>query len=279
MSDYSKIIQEQYPELLGLMIELVNAKAGQPIPDGQAWRNDAQTLAMKLFKHLVSMHNLSGGSTVTCNGVELQQIDHGSIIVIARAALETFLVWNYLYGTDDSELGRYRYLTWRLGGLMDRQNLHAVSQHGRQVQASDLREIEDLRRQISEHPQAKTFSAKQLKAILKGDWKTAMGMSDLAANANLHGSYFSNTYSYLCGYSHASYISALQIGQAITLDDQERMTRTIIGIGFVVLAHFVCKYPVHFPETLPVLNARPELKLLAQRFAFTEEDMARTYAR
>lgn len=273
-------MMEAYTVLLDIMVRLVESQSGQQIASGEEWRNDAQTLALKLYRHLVSMHNLSEGATVNCsNGLQLHHIDHASIIVIARAALETYLVWHYLYGQPERKLSRFRYLTWRLGGLMDRQMLLPVSQTAMEVQAKELVEIEALRAEIETFSQFQEFTQKQKRKLLAGDWKIALGTSDLALAAGFHGSYFSNVYGYLCGYSHASYISALQVGQAKTLEDQLALTRTIMGIGVVTLAHFVCAYPQQFLAAHSVLDADPKAKLIAERWAFRAEDMADTYGK
>jgi len=193
MANYDAMTEDAFPVLLDLLIRLVETKAGQKIEPGDEWRNDAQTLALKLFKHLVSMHALSQGATVEySNKVQLSHIDHSSIIVIARAALETYLVWHYLYAQPNTELSRFRYLTWKLGGLMDRQRLQAVSKIGLEVQAKELFVVDALRAEISAFPQFLIFSEKQKKRLLDGDWKIATGTADIASAAGFHGVYFSN---------------------------------------------------------------------------------------
>lgn len=278
MVNYAVMMADAYPVLLNLMVKLVESQAGLKIVAGEEWRNDAQTLALKLFRHLVSMHNLSEGATVVCsNGAPLVHIDHSSITVIARAALETYLVWHYIYGQQDKEQSRFRYVTWRLGGLMDRQELQTVSQKGIEVQTKELLEVEELRAQLETFSQFQAFTIRQRKRLLEGDWKKAMGTADIATAAGFHGTYFGNVYSYLCGYSHASYISAMQTGQARTLDEQATLTRSIMGIGVVTMAHFSCSYPKQFPAAQAVLDADPESKQVAERWAFTADDMAKTY--
>lgn len=280
MPNYAAMMEEVYPLLLDLMVRLVESMSGQNITPGEAWRNDAQTLALKLYRHLVSMHNLSEGATVHCShGLQLRHIDHASIIVIARAALETYLVWHYLYGQPDPKLSKFRYLTWRLGGLMDRQTLLPVSQTAMKVQSRELVEVEALRAEIETYPQFQEFTLKQQRKLLAGDWKIALGTSDLALAAGFHGSYFNNVYGYLCGYAHASYISALQVGQAKMLEDQFALVRSIMGIGVVTMAHFSCAYPKQFPGAQAVLDADPEAKLVAERWALMADDMAETYGK
>jgi hypothetical protein len=278
MHNYKAMMAEAYPTLLGLMMRLVDSQAGKNIQPSEVWRNDAQTLALKLFKHLVSMHNLAEGATIQHpDGTSLMHIDHGSIIVLARAALETYLVWHYLYGQPANSNGRYRHLTWKLGGLMDRQGLHTLTQEGLDVQAKELIQVESLREEIRTFEEFQALSQRQQNKLLAGDWKIVLGTADLAVAAGFHGTYFKNVYSFLCGYSHASYISALQIAQAKTLEDQATMTRTIMGIGVVTMAHFSCSYPKQFPTAQAVLDADVQVKTIADRWALMAEDMDTTY--
>lgn len=60
--------ERDYSTLLGLFIQLVDSQAGRNIPAGDAWLNDAQLLATKLFQHLVSMQSLANGATVDHKG-------------------------------------------------------------------------------------------------------------------------------------------------------------------------------------------------------------------
>jgi hypothetical protein len=83
-----------YSALLDLFVRLVESQAGRKIEPGDEWLNDAQILATKLFRHLVSMRTLAAGATVEYGGIPaVCFIDHASVKVAARAALETYLVF------------------------------------------------------------------------------------------------------------------------------------------------------------------------------------------
>ena len=278
MQNYQAMMAEAYPTLLGLMMRLIDSQAGTDIPPGDAWRNDAQALGIKLFRHLVSMQTLAQGATIQHpDGTSIMHIDHGSIVVLARAALETYLVWHYLYGQPANSNGRYRHLTWKLGGLMDRQGLHTLSQKGLDVQAKELIQVESLREEIRTFAEFQALNPKHQKRLLAGDWKIVLGTADLAVAAGFHGTNFKNVYSFLCGYSHASYISALQIAQAETLEEQAAMSRTMMGIGVVTMAHFSCSYPKQFPSAQAVLDADAQVKTIADKWAIMAEHMNATY--
>lgn len=109
-----------YAQLLELLLPMVDAPAGLPIALGQEWQNDRQTLAKKLVYHLATIQAVRVGSTLRIGEAVSPFIDHGSITVLTRVALETFIVFAYLFGGADMETCRFRHMTWKLGGLIDR---------------------------------------------------------------------------------------------------------------------------------------------------------------
>jgi len=269
-----------YSTLLDLFIRLVESQAGIEIDDGSAWLNDAQVLAIKLFRHLVSMQALAAGATIeTAGGKTVFFIDHASVKVVARAALETYLVFFYLYGSADRSLSKFRHKTWQLGGLSDRQRYHASTQEGRDVLAREKSQIEALQSEIELLPQLSEYTDKQRKKLLSGEWRIGKGWADLGAQAGFHGKYFDNIYGYLCGYSHSSYLSVLQVGQARSIEDQQKLTQSILGIGVVLMAHFAFSYAGAFSNAEMVLSADLAAKHIAEKWRFGPEDMAAIYDR
>lgn len=271
---------EEYETLLDLFIELVQSQAGNKIVPGEGWLNDAQTLSIKLFRHLVSMHVISTGSTIEHSGVPVVFfIDHASVKVIARAALETYLVFYYLFGGKDRALSKFRHNTWVLGGLIDRQSSYVSIDEHRAVLSSEKKQIEELKLAISKSDLLKSFTPNQQGQLLKGKWRVGNGWADLGVNAGFHKKYFDNIYSYLCGYSHSSYISAMQVGQAQSIEDQESLTSSILGIGTVIMAHYAFSYSKTFDSAIEVLNKNTAAKAIAEKWHFGPEDMAAIYDR
>ena len=269
-----------YSTLLDLFIRLVESQAGKKIKSGDEWLNDAQVLATKLFRHLVSMQTLAAGATVEHDGIPaVFFIDHASVKVVARAALETYLVFFYLYGNSDQSLCEFRHTTWCLGGLVDRQQFHVSTEQGREVLAREKKQIEELKSRIESSPEIRAYTEKQRKKLLEGDWRIGNGWADLGVSAGFHEKYFKNIYGYLCGYSHSSYLSALQVGQAQSIADQQMLTKSILGIGVVLMAHFAISYSAAFNTASAVLSANPSAMRVAEKWRFGPEDMAAIYDR
>lgn len=270
--------EAEYSTLLELFIRLIESQAGKKIERGDEWLNDAQVLAKKLFYHLVSMQTLAAGEILERDGIPaVLYVDHASIKVVARAALETYLVFYYLYGDPNRSLSQFRHKTWHLGGLADRQKYHATTEQGREVLVRENKEAEALKAEVESSPYFATYTNKQRKKLIDGDWRIGHGWTDLGIAAGFHEKYFKNIYGYLCGYSHSSYLSALQVGQAQSIEDQKMLTRSILGIGVVLMAHFAFSYLVPFNTANVILDANPLAKHLAEKWRFGPEDMAPIY--
>lgn len=57
-----------------------------------------------------------------------------------------------------------------------------------------------------------------------------------------------------------SYLSALQVGQAQSVEEQQILTQSILGIGVVLMAHFAFSYAGAFSNAERVLSADPAAK-------------------
>lgn len=268
----------EYSALLSLLIELIESQNGNKIESENEWLNDAQILSVKLFRHLTSMKLLAIGSTVEVHGMQnIYHIDHPSIKVIARAALETYLIFHFIFNSEDQSLSRFRHKLWRIAGLADRQKYHTNSEHQRKTLAKEKHTLEKLRTEVEKSHHFPTFTSKQQRQLLKGKWRTGVSWIDLGCYADFHVKYFTNVYNYLCGYSHSSSASVLQIGQARSVDEQQMLTHAILGVGVVIMSHFTFSYPSVYPEAKYVLSANPTTRDIAEQFRFGSEDMADFY--
>jgi len=111
-----------------LFFRLVQSEAGKDIAPEVAWKNDAQVLAVKIFRHLASVQHLSSGAQFDYGGISnFEFIDHSSIGIVTRAALETYLAFYFIYINTEERLSIYRHKIWQLAGLIDRSKLFANS--------------------------------------------------------------------------------------------------------------------------------------------------------
>jgi hypothetical protein len=123
------------------------------------------------------------------------------------------------------------------------------------------------------------YSEKEKKKILQGMWRIGKGSSDLGVDAGFNETYFKNIYSYLCCYSHSSYVSALQIRDARSLDDQQMLTEPFLTIGVVLMAHFSFSYSHLFAAARDQFDVDFEAKALAEKWRFGPEQMDSIYGK
>jgi hypothetical protein len=252
IEDYDPV--RQFSELHALVVEMVDAPGGSPIPADMAWMADRQTLSKKFAHHLHTLAEIHRGSVLIVGNVGVPFIDHGSIKVIARAVLENFIVFAQIFGDSDPEVCRFRHMTWKLGGLMDRQSLSASTAESKSRLAAEKLQIDQLSAELKTNAIFRTLTNGAQKAIVKGDWKTGRSWQALAKEAGLSEAYFRNIYAYLCGYSHSSYAAAMQVGQANVLAEQFSLSSSMFGAMCLCMARFAMLYAALFPSACKVLE-------------------------
>lgn len=176
-------------------------------------------------------------------------------------------------------LSKFRHKTWELGGLVDRQKFHVTVEEHRAKLADEKQFVARLRSELQSSQHFQAYTPKHRANLLAGDWRVGKGWSDLGTTAGFHPKYFKNVYAYLCGYSHSSYLSALQVGQAQSIDDQRMLSRAILGIGIVVMGHFAFSYSGAFESAAKVLSESPDAQRIAEKWRFGPEDMSAIYDR
>jgi hypothetical protein len=131
--------------------------------------------------------------------------------LIARAALENYLVFSHIYDAKDLKRSEFRHTTWRMGGLMDRQQYKSNLNQNKLKQKSEAEIIVGLLARIRIDPHFKNLSKRQQAKLIEGQWRMNFQWIDLALEAGLDEHYFLNIYKHLCGYSHTAYLSTVQI--------------------------------------------------------------------
>src|SRR3990172_5091399 len=113
--------EADYQRLLKVLIEVTEANKG--VVAGHDDRVlDAEGLALKFVFHAASALYLYRSTSLPEFGASF--FDPGSVNVLSRTALETFLVFNYVFVEPQSDEERdCRYMTWVLGGYLEREEL------------------------------------------------------------------------------------------------------------------------------------------------------------
>ncbi|MGD8163072.1 hypothetical protein [Pantoea sp. FN0307] len=121
-------------KLMNLCFLLIESRNGEQLLPGEEWKNDAQVLSVKIFRHIATAQQISAGIGFEFGvGQVVSHIDHSSVAVVVRAAIESYLAFNYIFVNQDESLSIYRYKLWCRAGLMDRSNLFANTLESKNV--------------------------------------------------------------------------------------------------------------------------------------------------
>jgi hypothetical protein len=265
--------------LLHTTVQLIESQARRDIPAGRLWMGDAQVLARKFYYHLASLHVLTQPVKVGFPEMTVEHIDHGSVLVLVRAALETLLTFTHVYGGSDADRCEFRHLAWKCAGLIDRQDLHASASQAqnRQKLIDEAAQIAALHAAMQAHGCWAQHTDREQRALLKGNWRPGLGWVALGEAAGFHPVQIGDLYSYLCGYSHSSWLSVLQVRDAGTLAQQAAMTASSVSTACTLMSFFARHYVALFPDAQAVLDRDPQAGALLTKWHMHAARVAHKY--
>lgn len=265
-------LDTEYEVLMELLFHVVDSRAGQTITEEARWLHETEALGAKLLNHLATIRHLWGGTDLPMiDGHPRQFTDHSSISILVRAAFETYLTYYYIYGDVKSNIDtkRLRHSLWRLRGLLDRQGFTCISSENAHILDREKALIADILKHVEGNPVFSTLGAKEQTGAKKGNWRLNHGWVDLAEIAGFDRQVFTSVYSYLCSYAHSGQLSVLQIGQAISPEDQRKLTVHSKYYGILLMSHFILSFTELIPDARVQLDIYPDAAQLAKRRALT----------
>ena len=248
--------ESDYIYLLNIFANVLEANKGTPAGNDDRIL-DAEGLAGKCFFHTSSLLYLLRSTNIPELGFSF--FDPGSINVIARAALESFLIFHYIFVEPATKEEKdFRYLSWELADLMERQKYNALSPQGKIKQHKEKELITNIKSKISENPCFDQIKPKQQKALLKhGKWRLK-GWTEIGISAGLSEDHAKSCYRFLCSYAHAGSMSVLQIRQAKTAVQQKALCGATMGLAMITMAYFVKSYCTLFEKSKLFLDQNEE---------------------
>lgn len=250
---------EDLLKLIRLLYDCVQSEAGKEIQHGEDWKNDAQVLGAKLFRHVASVQQISAGISFDFGDSTFSHVDHSSVAILVRASIETLLAFKYIFTNDDTNLCLFRYKLWKLSGLNDRSKITAKSDESKAVLKREAEGIKALKQEITQSPFYVNANREARREIDNCSWKPKGGAYVISGQIDIHQRYFSDIYNHLSGHAHASYISALQTRDAQSLEDQQMLAGSARQMLCMVLAHFLFSYTKVFPDALKILQSDAEI--------------------
>jgi hypothetical protein len=243
--------------VFNLVARQVESQKGIPLTPETKWIGDCQPLAAKFLMHAASQHHLAQG-TLFRNGFESLKgpfIDVSSIFVLARAAYECYLAFNYIYvSSNEQHLGPFRYNLWDLGCLLDRQSFPASEEETIRKKKEEQPLVDELLHTICSSEAFKILPPADQKAAQAGKWRMRHGWPDLAEMAGLSRTDFIATYRYLCSYAHSGNLSIFQLSQLKDSSAASEMAELALDITLGNMAHFSADYARLFPRSQEVID-------------------------
>jgi len=263
-------IKQEYVILLDLLARVIDASKGfsvSDISDGKRlW--DAHNLANKFIDHAFTVLHLSHGTNVQdIPSFKFSFIDSASIDVLTRAAMETFLVFYYVFfAPQTKEEKDYRYWAYKAAGITERQNIPIITEETRRTLDNDRLVLDKLHDQLESNTIFQSLSTRQKRRIFegKGKWKWKpdgrgeVSWREIAIDTGLSEMLASHMYRHLSGHAHSSSLSVLQSQQALTNKEPEQLIWASKGTINIVAANLIREYCALFPWAQDILSKDPE---------------------
>lgn len=207
-------VEEELARLLRLNYDLVEALKGKKPKDKRLAHGEG--LALKLFSHASTALHLAKGTNPKLRtfDFEINFIDWASIQVLARAATETVLAFDYVFrGPVNEDDAEFRYLSWMLGGFTRRESFTVDTPAARDQQDKDIKQNERMRKRIQKTVAFKALTSRQQRDVLEGrNWHPQRTLSAMCEDV------FGETlgrdlYSFMSSHAHADALSSVQVQQ------------------------------------------------------------------
>jgi hypothetical protein len=240
--------EQEYIKLLRTLIKIGEANKGL---DSEDERNiDAEGLLTKFLFHVASILYLSRSTTFKdILDTPISFFDSASINVLARSAFETFLVFHYVFIEPKSEEEKdFRYYSWTIAGLLERQKYSIQSQKGKEQLKTEREIIRSLEVKLKKNSFFKKLTSRQQNNLIKkGIWRPSW--KDIGLSAGLNEIHAEEFYSYLCEYAHAGSLGIRQVHQAENAESQKSLFFASVGLIMIAMANMIKSYCSLFPKS------------------------------
>ncbi len=256
--------ETDYIILFEFLIRLVASQKGTPLTSQTRWLGDVQHVATKLQMHLGSLFYLTRGTKLPkLGGNDISYIDYSSLFVLARAAYETYLNFNFIFVAPQTIMEKkFRHMVWELGALVDRQKFPVTEGEDIIKLKSEKQILDSLLQEILSDKVYFSLPSDRQKEARKGNWQLGYYWSDLAEFAGLDREEFKAAYRFLCSYAHTGNLSVFQMSQGSDPQTQTQMAETSLGFALGIMAHFISDYIKMHPNTTALYKQLPKAEEL-----------------
>jgi len=262
MKEKSTFSNSDFESLLELMYEVVQSLKGKNFDDGRL--PDVQLLAFKLYSHAVSSYWLYQGTNAdvpkSIGGTHF--VDNASIIVLTRAALETYLTFFEVFiEPKNDDVFEFAYCLWHLSGKVMLEDYDPIVDTPKEKLEEIRNEINKLKDRIKATESFKNHTRKQKKQILKG--KNFRKLGDIASSANLSPNFIRFVYKYYSGFVHSDGYTSGQLFSAETITQQKDFAQLHMNMFMILISKFILDYTEKFKQPSYLLDLKPEVHSIA----------------
>jgi len=248
--------------LLEHFIVVGNSLKGKKFPNDRI--RFAEPLAKKAFTHILSARSLFEGIKFKLSdNSHVQFVDFSSIAVLTRAALETYLSFNYVFikpiNTEEQD---FRFISWDLAGFIEREKFPANSAKHAQI----LKDESELKikciKDLEKNRIYQSLTGQQKGLIKKGRWRIDNSWLQLAIDAGFSESTFKHLYSYLSSYAHSGRLSIIQIEQNKEFENEKNFSRVFQTINLMTIAKLLTDYVKIIPDCKEVFEENEKARYI-----------------
>ena len=273
----SKPEEEQldFDSLIGCLVQVIESMKGTGSVGGE-WLLDAEGLTHKFFSHCSTFKYLWTGVPLPIEIPELSNNldDVFSLSVIARAAFENMLVFQYLFvSRNDLDTREARYWAWQLSDLLMRKRIMIEwmvfkSSDHEKTAITDRQAIAGLENKLRNNNVFLSLSTNIQRDILErpGRWRIPIkpadgppSWADIATEAGFGSHYSRVLYPLLCSYAHSASLSVLQLRQG-TLETRNRKAAILLRLMNVAIAMMIRGWQTINPLAESAYSLNPRLK-------------------
>ena len=283
MNEMPTFQEEDYIKLLETITKVVEANKGTALGEDNRLL-EAEGLCKKFIVHAASALYLFGSTTlpsvkVTDRGISF--FDPGSINVLGRAALESFLVFHYVFVEPRSDDEKdFRYYSWLHASYLDRQIFPSRSEEGKKHLNDEKKLIDALKEKIINNSVFKQFDEEKKEKLLrkmeKGQWRLQwqrqkrqwqpQSWTNIGVSAGLSEILAKQFYGHLCAYAHSACQSAQQVGNAETADTQKALCVATMKLIMIAIANMIKTYCQMFVKSKDVIQKDEDAKKLIDQW-------------
>jgi len=236
-----------YSDYLGIIEKLVEKNSATKQMGGKG-RHFQHEMFVKYAFHLASILTLEYGSRFSKSDSSKRAYDYSSVIVLFRAALETYLTYYYIFcDSIDEDERSFRFHSWLIDGLNFRQSIDvSFSAELQQKKTNEAIEILDSIKIIEDTAAFRRLSEKQKGLVIAKKRWIRPGWADIIAKTGIDEYWAKTFYALFSGYAHTTSYSIMQFKDATIENEGKQLNSSFASLIYMVSALFIESYMKDF---------------------------------